>query len=551
MKKVLVLAMVMVAPVLGITIDGDFADWDSTMRVDVNPIPVPEVTGDHSVDPGNPAKYVDTDLYQIYVTDDTNYIYFYLTFNDSANLYNLQDTTIYNGAAAITIFFDLDGDSATGLTWGWWGSGYDFAATITHTPPVESPWGPLPDAFGLLTYDQTQHPNWGFNPTGDTAIVSISADEPYNKIEAAIPKATISGLGRSIRFLIVTQEQLSPWGGDYAPDPDKLGYQVYSYSLQNLPDAGITIDGDFSDWAGITPLGAPLALYNEVEPVGDHSVDSTNLNKYVDTDIDGIYVASDADYLYFYIDFNSNGNLYNLQDTTLYNGAAAVTIFIDVDNDSSTGLTWGWWISGYDFAATITHTPSVQGLPDAFGLYTYDQSQHPNWGFTPISDTAIAAISVDEPYNKIECAIPRSAIPDLPEAGGIISVLVVAQEQLGPWGGDYAPDAGQLGYQKLYVNVNPVSVEERRFFSASSFRIESNPITGKRGVVSFSLPISSAVDLSLYDVSGRKVKTILNGNLSEGTHRVVWRTDGLQTGAYVLILRTEDSTESRRVLVIR
>ncbi len=562
-RLIVVLSVVAVSSLWAqpVVIDGDFGDWDPSWVVDVHPTPQPEGLHDHAVDPNNLAKYVDTDMHQIYVTDDSNFIYFYITFNDSADLYRLRDSLLYNGEAAISIYMDTDLDSATGLTWGWWAAGYDFYATITHTDSgLGTSWGGvLPDAYGLYAYvDPSQHPNWGFGDAlPDTPISAISIDEPYNAIEAAIPKSAIPDLGNGIYFLVVTQEQDNPWGGDYAPNEDECGYAVYYYQFQNLADAGITIDGDFTDWDAITPMGAPLALYNEVENLHDHSVDSTNLAKYVDTDMNDIYYVSDDQYLYFYINFNDSADLYRLRDSTLYNGEAYVALYIDVDNDSSTGMTWGWWISGFDFLAAVTHTDSGimaswgAPLPDVFGLYAYTiDSLHPGWGFTgPLSDTALWAISIDEPYNGIEFAIPRSAIPGLPMEG-VVPILAVVQEQDNPWGGDYYPDAWKLGYQKAYIDLTPQFISEDIQPPKRVVSLKVTPsIAVERSALKFSIPASMDVAINLFDASGRLVRTLYRGRVSAGEHTVSFSASSLKPGVYFVTLTGENLNLSSKVIV--
>ncbi len=567
MKKLLVvLSLVAVSSLWAqpVTIDGDFSDWDPGWVVDANPAPQPEGLHDHAIDPNNPTKYVDTDMHQIYVTDDSLYIYFYITFNDSADLYRLTDSTLYHGEAAVSIFMDLDEDSSTGLTWGWWAAGYDFYATVTHTDSgiVPSWGGVLPDAYGMYPYvDPSAHPDWGFGDAlPDTPISAISIDEPYNALEVALPKAAIEGLGSSFYFLVVTQEQDNPWGGDYAPDEDVCGYGVYKYDLQNLSDAGITIDGDFSDWDGIDPMGAPLALYNEDEQLHDHSVDPNNPEKYVDTDMEDIYYVSDDQYLYFYVSFNDSTDLYRLMDSTLYSGEAYVALYIDVDDDSSTGMTWGWWLSGYDFLAAVTHTdsgivPSWGGvLPDVFGFYVYDNTLHPNYGFVgPTGDTAEWAISIDEPYNGIEFAIPRSAVPNLPMEGRV-PILVVVQEQDNPWGGDYYPNADALGYQKAYIDLTPSFISEDTRPNngiAGQLRVTPSILVNNRLNLMFSLPEDMNVDVSIYDASGRLARTLYSGRLSSGTHTMSLSSVSLNPGVYFVRVNGSGLNLSSKLVVVK
>ncbi|NIR52636.1 T9SS type A sorting domain-containing protein, partial [candidate division KSB1 bacterium] len=38
----------------------------------------------------------------------------------------------------------------------------------------------------------------------------------------------------------------------------------------------------------------------------------------------------------------------------------------------------------------------------------------------------------------------------------------------------------------------------------------------------FDLPQNSFVELEIYDISGRKVRTVVNKNMEAGSHQVVW-----------------------------
>ncbi|MBI2504729.1 MAG: T9SS type A sorting domain-containing protein [Candidatus Latescibacteria bacterium] len=75
-------------------------------------------------------------------------------------------------------------------------------------------------------------------------------------------------------------------------------------------------------------------------------------------------------------------------------------------------------------------------------------------------------------------------------------------------------------------------------------------------VIRFDLPEGAAVELSLYDLAGQKVATLVGGWRSAGTYQVRWdaRNDAgqpLASGVYFYQLRAGDRVESRRLLVLR
>jgi hypothetical protein len=79
-----------------------------------------------------------------------------------------------------------------------------------------------------------------------------------------------------------------------------------------------------------------------------------------------------------------------------------------------------------------------------------------------------------------------------------------------------------------------------------------NPAT----TIRYQLPRRAAVILEVYDLLGRKVRTLLNDLQSPGVHTVTWAgTDdaGVQvsSGVYFYRLRSEDFTAVRKLLFIR
>jgi hypothetical protein len=70
-----------------------------------------------------------------------------------------------------------------------------------------------------------------------------------------------------------------------------------------------------------------------------------------------------------------------------------------------------------------------------------------------------------------------------------------------------------------------------------------NPF-GARTDVSFSLPAASEVTLEVFDLLGRRVKTLVSARLPAGTHTATFEADGEPAGIYLARL-----TAGERVLV--
>jgi hypothetical protein len=77
-----------------------------------------------------------------------------------------------------------------------------------------------------------------------------------------------------------------------------------------------------------------------------------------------------------------------------------------------------------------------------------------------------------------------------------------------------------------------------------------NPATGLT-TIPFSLPEEGPVELAVYDLSGRRVTTLVAGELAAGRHEVELDAAALTPGVYLYRLTTGDATLMRRMVVTR
>lgn len=71
------------------------------------------------------------------------------------------------------------------------------------------------------------------------------------------------------------------------------------------------------------------------------------------------------------------------------------------------------------------------------------------------------------------------------------------------------------------------------------------------GTVAFSLSNPGRVSLSVYDVRGRRVATLLNGDLPKGEHRADFNGARISSGVYFAVLRTGGAKQVARIAVLR
>ena len=87
----------------------------------------------------------------------------------------------------------------------------------------------------------------------------------------------------------------------------------------------------------------------------------------------------------------------------------------------------------------------------------------------------------------------------------------------------------------------------------SSFRLEQNypnpfnPMTN----INFELPLDGLVKLSVYNLLGEEVKTLVNGVMDEGVHSIKFNATDLNSGVYFYKLESEGYAQIRKMVVIK
>ena len=84
--------------------------------------------------------------------------------------------------------------------------------------------------------------------------------------------------------------------------------------------------------------------------------------------------------------------------------------------------------------------------------------------------------------------------------------------------------------------------------------LEVSPGSGARGTVAtldYSLPVSGDVLVAVFDVSGRRVTTLVNEAQAAGAHQAIWDHSGAAQGMYFVRLVTRSASMTRPMLVLK
>ncbi|MBN1619432.1 T9SS type A sorting domain-containing protein [candidate division WOR-3 bacterium] len=120
--------------------------------------------------------------------------------------------------------------------------------------------------------------------------------------------------------------------------------------------------------------------------------------------------------------------------------------------------------------------------------------------------------------------------------------------------GSWAPSR-DAGIQEVWVIAHgtwsSVGVDEIGVSVPSLFRLACPTFVTSASLYNLSLVTESDVTVSLFDVSGRNVRTLFSGKLSSGNHNLGFNTEDLSTGLYFLRANVNGSERSLKVNLVK
>ena len=104
-----------------------------------------------------------------------------------------------------------------------------------------------------------------------------------------------------------------------------------------------------------------------------------------------------------------------------------------------------------------------------------------------------------------------------------------------------------------YVSSNPMGVKGNTLQLPSSYDLKQNfpnpfnPTTN----IQYSLPKASRVTLKVYDILGRLVQTLVNGEQNPGNYSVTFNAQNLSSGVYFYQLQAGGFTETKKLMLLK
>ena len=118
---------------------------------------------------------------------------------------------------------------------------------------------------------------------------------------------------------------------------------------------------------------------------------------------------------------------------------------------------------------------------------------------------------------------------------------------------DICSDGYAFWQDSFFIDLSPNYIGEDDPNIPTVFALEQNypnpfnPIT----VIGYQLAVSSSVELSIYNILGQKVATLVNKKQTPGSYKVEWNSTNFASGVYFYGIKTETFSQNRKMLLLR
>lgn len=131
---------------------------------------------------------------------------------------------------------------------------------------------------------------------------------------------------------------------------------------------------------------------------------------------------------------------------------------------------------------------------------------------------------------------------------GYMLVELTGEEVKMTWKHRTGPNMYVDGGDSFILSTEQISQPERPPGKVNLYNYP-NPFHSST-TISYQLSEYSHVELSVYDLTGRKVTTLVNESQPSGKHLIEWSPAGLRQGVYLCIFQTNDLAETIQMFVI-
>ncbi len=328
------------------------------------------------------------------------------------------------------------------------------------------------------------------------------------------------------------------WLNRFTPDPSVFPFDLNEIRVLFSSGGGANI-GELAD----------IYIYEDTDGDGDPGTNAVFLSAVYDAAVQAVDGSTFSVYQIPPLTLNGPGDVL----IAVVNRTVAVapgTYPAALDQTNSQGRSW---IGAYSNA-----NPGDPPVFPANGLWTLiDNAQYPgNWlirGYGTTGSGGDCSWLSEIPASGSVPAAGAQAVDITVDAAGMGLGTYQAELQIN----SNDPVGGTISIP-VTMNVVPVLSVDPDYSSAGQFELRPNYPNPFNPVIciSYTLPAAAQVELEIYDMLGRQIRSLVSGPQKAGSYRIPWRGNDdngrpVSSGVYLYRLRAGKFFTARKMLLIR
>ncbi len=115
--------------------------------------------------------------------------------------------------------------------------------------------------------------------------------------------------------------------------------------------------------------------------------------------------------------------------------------------------------------------------------------------------------------------------------------------------GTHGNGAFQVSLAEFNIQL-PAVITGLETTTAADFKFtnDPNPVISE-AKIAYRLDKKAAVNLTIYDAQGRRIRTLVNASQTAGVHQIFWNRTGILPGTYKMVLQIGKQRVSKHILV--
>ena len=113
-------------------------------------------------------------------------------------------------------------------------------------------------------------------------------------------------------------------------------------------------------------------------------------------------------------------------------------------------------------------------------------------------------------------------------------------------------DQYEYAYDTLIVNIDQV-LSADDFVWPEDFKISNiypNPFNPSANF-DIEVPVYSNIEINIYNLQGKFIGSIFNGNLSKGAYQMSWDASAYSSGIYFISMKSESGTYTKKAILLK